>query len=311
MPKKLSKILVILGPTASGKTALSIKLAKKINGEIISADSRQVYRGMDIGTGKVTKKEMVGIPHHLLDVADPKRVFSVAQYQKLANKVIADILKRDKMPIICGGTGLYIDSVIDGLILPAVPPNKKLRRDLAEKSVVELFAILKKLDPRRAKNIDSKNPVRLIRAIEIAKQLGTVPTLKKSPQYDCLKIGIDPEPEILRTKIHDRLIMRLRQGMMAEVKKLHSQGVSWQRLEDFGLEYRYLARLLHPSTGGKITKSEMIDQLEKEIVKYSKRQMTWFKRDKKTIWVRDYREAEKILTQRSADFFEKSTSTKI
>ncbi|KKT08294.1 MAG: tRNA dimethylallyltransferase [Parcubacteria group bacterium GW2011_GWA1_43_21] len=285
MPKKLPKILVILGPTASGKTALSIKLAKKINGEIISADSRQVYRGMDIGTGKVTKKEMVGIPHHLLDVADPKRVFSVAQYQKLANKVIADILKRDKMPIICGGTGLYIDSVIDGLILPAVPPNKKLRRDLAEKSVVELFAILKKLDPRRAKNIDSKNPVRLIRAIEIAKQLGTVPTLKKSPQYDCLKIGIDPEPEILRTKIHDRLIMRLRQGMMAEVKKLHSQGVSWQRLEDFGLEYRYLARLLHPSTGGKITKS--------------------------TIWVRDYREAEKILTQRSADFFEKSTSTKI
>jgi len=311
MPKKLPKILVILGPTASGKTALSIKLAKKINGEIISADSRQVYRGMDIGTGKVTKKEMVGIPHHLLDVADPKRVFSVAQYQKLANKVIADILKRDKMPIICGGTGLYIDSVIDGLILPAVPPNKKLRRDLAEKSVVELFAILKKLDPRRAKNIDAKNPVRLIRAIEIAKQLGAVPKLKKSPQYDCLKIGIDPEPEILRTKIHDRLIMRLRQGMIDEVKKLHVQGVSWQRLEDFGLEYRYLARLLHPSTGGKITKSEMLEQLEKEIIKYAKRQMTWFKRDKKTIWVRDYREAEKILTQRSADFFEKSTSTKI
>lgn len=291
MFKNQPKILVILGPTASGKSDLAVKLAKKMNGEVISADSRQVYRGMNIGTGKITKKEMSGIPHHLLDVADPKKVFSVDQYQKLAKRAIADILKRDKLPIICGGTGLYIDAVIDDFVLPQVPPNAKLRKNLAKKTVAELFTQLKKLDQKRAQNIDAKNPVRLIRAIEIAMALGQVPPLVKSQKYDCLKIGLNFDSKTLAEKIHLRLIKRLKAGMLAEVKNLHEQGVSWKRMESLGLEYRYLARFLQ----GKITKTEMIKQLENEIIKYAKRQMTWFKRDKKTKWFKNLAEAEKFL----------------
>ncbi|MFA6416540.1 MAG: tRNA (adenosine(37)-N6)-dimethylallyltransferase MiaA [Candidatus Paceibacterota bacterium] len=295
MSENQPKIIAILGPTASGKSDLAVWLAKKLDGEVVSADSRQVYRGMDIGTGKVTKKEMAGVPHHLLDVADPKKVFSVDQYQKLAAKAIADILKREKMPIICGGTGFYIDALIDGQVLPAVAPDKKLRATLAKKSVTELFTILKKLDPKRAKTIDPKNPVRLIRAIEIATALGSVPSIKKESKYEVLKIGLNPEPAVLQQRIHLRLIKRLKQGMLAEVKKLHDQGVSWKRLEAFGLEYRYLALFLqgNPPAGG--TKPEMLEQLEKEINHYAKRQMTWFKRDKKIKWAKDLEEAKKIF----------------
>ncbi|HPB60447.1 MAG TPA: tRNA (adenosine(37)-N6)-dimethylallyltransferase MiaA, partial [Candidatus Paceibacterota bacterium] len=172
------KIVVILGPTASGKTALSIKVAQKIGGEVISADSRQVYKGLDLGTGKVTKKEMGSVPHHLLDVASPKRKFSVARYQKLANKKITEIIKRGRTPIIVGGSGFYIQAIVDNLILPDVPPNPKLRLELQGKTIHELFSILKKIDPQRAKNIDENNPVRLIRAIEIGKALGQVPKLQ-------------------------------------------------------------------------------------------------------------------------------------
>jgi len=291
MPKKPEKpkIIVIVGPTASGKTALAIKLAKKLNGltgqgEIISADSRQVYKGLDIGTGKVTKKEMAGIPHHLLDVADPKKIFTVADFKKLAEQKIKEIIARGKTPIMVGGTGFYIQVIVDNLILPEVGPNKKLRAKLAVKTTAELFEILKKLDPSRAGEIDRQNPVRLIRAIEIAKTLGKVPPLITARPslavYDFEIIGIKIEQKELNKKIHKRLIERLKQGMLAEVKKLHAHGLSWKRLEELGLEYRYLARFLR----GKITKSEMIERLEKEIIKYSKRQMTWFKRDSRIRW---------------------------
>ena len=165
--RKNNKIIVILGPTASGKTALSITLAKRFNGEIISTDSRQVYKGLNIGSGKITKKEMKGIPHHLLDVANPKRKFTVAQFQTLALKKIQEIQNKGKIPFLVGGTGFYIQSVVDGIAIPEVKPNWKLRKKLDKKSVKELFLMLKKLDPRRAKNIDPKNPHRIIRAIEI------------------------------------------------------------------------------------------------------------------------------------------------
>jgi len=281
---KKSKIYIIVGPTASGKTAYSIKLAKKVDGEIISADSRQVYKGLDIGTGKVTKKEMAGIPHHLLDVANPRKRFTVADWQKQARQKIEEILARGKTPIIVGGTGFYIQSIVDDLVLPEVPPNKELRAKLALKTPAELFKILKTLDPERAKNIDNQNPLRLIRAIEIAEALGKVPSLKKSvnPKYDFIQIGIKVEQEKLNKKIYRRLIERLKHGMIAEIKRLHTNGLSWKRMEELGLEYRYLARFLQ----GKITRPEMIDRLYREIVKYSKRQMTWFKRDKKIKWFR-------------------------
>ena len=182
----MRKVIVILGQTATGKSALAVKIAKKINGEIISADSRQIYKGLDIGTGKITKKEMRGVPHHLLDVANPKKKFSVAEYQKLANSAIAEIITKGKTPIICGGTGFYIDAITKGIIFPEVPPNAKLRKTLEKKSTEQLFDMLKNFDKSRARNIKEKkeqnNKVRLIRAIEIAKALGKVPKIKKHKQ---------------------------------------------------------------------------------------------------------------------------------
>ncbi|MEK7634419.1 MAG: tRNA (adenosine(37)-N6)-dimethylallyltransferase MiaA, partial [Patescibacteria group bacterium] len=163
----LAKIIVILGPTSSGKSKLAIKIAKKYDGEIISADSRQVYKKLNIGSGKITKKEMEGIPHYLLDVTSPKRTFTVNQYQKLAKKALKKIIKKGKLPIICGGTGLYIDTLIYDYQLPQVPPQPKLRKQLEKKSTEELFGQLQKLDSRRAQNIDKHNRRRLIRALEI------------------------------------------------------------------------------------------------------------------------------------------------
>ena len=189
MSEKKQKIIVILGPTASGKSGLAVKLAKKIDGEIISADSRQVYKGMDIGTGKIIKKEMFGIPHYLLDIKNPKKQFTVMEFKKLAEKKIAEILKKKKIPIICGGTGFYINSVVDDIDFPEIKPDKKLRKELEKKPTEELFKILKKLNPTRAKNIDSKNKRRLIRAIEIAR---TQINADKKTQIDADKNKLSP-----------------------------------------------------------------------------------------------------------------------
>lgn len=279
--KNKPKIIIVLGQTATGKSDFAVQLAKKVGGEIISADSRQVYKGMDLGTGKITKKEMLGVPHYLLDVAYPKKVFSVSDFKKLADKKIEDIFARGKTPIICGGTGFYIDAVVDGVILPEVAPNIKLRKILEKKSAEKLFEMLKKLDPGRAKNIDVKNKVRLIRAIEIAKALGKVPKIKSQTKYEVLKIGLTLPDEILKDKIKTRLLTRIKKGMLREIKKLHEDGVSWKRMEMLGLEYRYGALYLQ----GKLTKQEMIEKLNTEIWHYAKRQKTWFKRDKNTIWI--------------------------
>jgi tRNA dimethylallyltransferase len=211
-------IIVILGPTASGKSGIAVQVAKEFGGEIISADSRQVYRGMDIGTGKITKREMDGIPHHLLDVASPSRTFTVAQYQKLAHKKIGGIMKRGKLPIICGGTGFYIRSIVDNLVLPEIKPDAALRKKLEKKTAGELFAILQKLDPRRAKEIDRRNPRRLIRAIEIAEHLGQVPQIKTSSPYNAIQIGVKIDGEVLKEKIRQRLLKLLAQNMIEEVE---------------------------------------------------------------------------------------------
>ncbi len=289
------KILVIVGPTATGKSGIAVLLAKKFDGEIISADSRQVYRGLDIGTGKITKKEMEGVPHHLLDIASPKRKFSVAQYKKLAEKAIRYIVyKKKKLPIVVGGTGFYIQALVDNLDLPEVPPNLELRKKLEKKSVVELFEILKKLDPNRAKGIDSKNPRRLIRAIEIAKHLGQVPALNFKPSptnYKPLFIGLDLPDKELKKKIRMRLFARIRNGMITEAKKLRKQGLSYKRMEELGLEYKFLAKHLK----GELTKSEMIEKLNTAIWQYAKRQQTWFKRDKRIHWIKTKKEAEKLV----------------
>lgn len=286
------KLIAIVGPTSSGKTDLSIAIARLINGEVISTDSRQIYRELNIGAGKITKKEMQGVPHHLLDIASAKRTISVAQYQRLAAKTIQNILKHNKVPILCGGTGLYVDSILTNQYFPAVPPNDKLRKVLAKLSRAELFDTLSKLDPLRAKTIDANNPHRLIRAIEIATALGSVPLLKPAEsEYESLIIGLTLPREELQLRIHKRLMIRLRSGMIAEAKNLHTKGLSWKRMEALGLDYRYLAQFLQ----GKISKGEMIHSIERENWLYAKRQMVWFKRNKKIKWFSP-KESKKILT---------------
>ena len=286
----MKKLIVILGPTASGKTDLSIKLAKKFNGEIISADSRQVYKRMDIGTNKITKKEMQGVPHYLLDVASPKRRFTVVQYQKLALKAIERIYKKNKIPFLVGGTGFYIQAIVDGIVIPRVKPDWKLRKKLEKKNTKELFLMLKKLDSKRAKNIDKNNPRRLIRALEIVKELGTVPPLSLSgPRFELLMIGV--KKENLEERIKKRLLKRLKIGMVAEVNNLRKSCLSWKRLEEFGLEYRYIAQYLQK----KINYEEMIEKIQKESEHFAKRQMTWFKREKRIKWVKTSQEAEKLV----------------
>lgn len=292
MNKKQQKLIVVLGPTASGKSDLAVKIAKRFNGEIISADSRQVYKGMDIGTGKIIKKEMRGIPHYCLDFVSLKYFFTVADFRKYALKAINKIYKKGKVPIICGGTGFYIQAVVDGLVIPEVKPDLELRKKLEKETTDNLFKKLKKLDPRRAKNIDSKNRRRLIRALEIVLKTGKpVPGLESRSKFNVLFIGIKKSPEELRELIKKRLFKRLKQGMVAEVKKLRKSGLSWKRLDDFGLEYRYLAKYLQ----GKLSREEMVEKLQKKIEHYAKRQMTWFKRNKKIHWIKNYKEAEKLI----------------
>ncbi len=323
----MDKLIVILGPTASGKSELAVKLARKFNCEVVSADSRQVYKGMDIGTGKITpdtknssnfstgqvKKKYIfthkGIPHYCIDVASPKRKYTVARFKKEALKAIKKIHKMGKVPIICGGTGFYIQAVVDKLIIPKVEPDWKLRKKLEKKTIKELFEELKKMDPRRAKTIEPKNKRRLIRALEIViKTNKPVPTLKKEKSdFALLIIGIKKTKDELEKLITKRLFKRIKprttpphgarrglrgkQGMIAEVKKLHKDGVSWKRLEEFGLEYRWLARYLQ----NKISYHQMLEKIQKQSEQFAKRQMTWFKKDKRTKWIRKYREAEKLV----------------
>lgn len=285
-PQMQSKnhIVVILGQTATGKSAYAVELAKKINGEVISADSRQVYKGLDLGTGKITKKEMGGIQHHLLDIANSKKQFNVATYQKLAQLAIAEIANSGKVPIVCGGTGLYIDAIIYGDTFPAVPPNKKLRAQLQKKTTGELFKSLQKKDPKRAETIDQHNKVRLVRALEIVECLGKVPTVKKRSIYDVEWIGLKVPEEILKQRIHKRLIDRIKKGMIKEAEVLHEKGLSWKRMRELGLEYKFLADHLT----GKLTKEEMIEKLNSAIWQYAKRQMTWFKRNKEIKWINNH-----------------------
>lgn len=278
------KIYVIVGPTASGKSAYAVNLARRVGGEVISADSRQVYKGLDIGTGKITKKEMKGVPHHMMDVRRPSSVFTAYDYVRRARPLMEKILKAGKSVVICGGTGFYIDALLDRIALPNVPPNKELREKLAGKSAPQLFAMLKKMDARRAREIDRHNPVRLARAIEIATTLGKVPKPKKAkrplPDYEVKWIGMKTAEIALRKKIHQRLLSRMKAGMVHEAKKLHADGLSYKRMEQLGLEYRYLALLLQK----KITKDEMLTQLESRIWDYSRRQLRYWKRNTEIVW---------------------------
>jgi len=299
----MEKLVVIVGPTASGKSELGVQLAKKYSGEIISADSRQVYKGMDIGTGKITEKEMMGIPHHLLDVASPKQKFNVTQYQKRTFQVIASVLRRNKLPILVGGTPFYVYSVVDGYTFPEVKPNPKLRADLEKLSAEDLLQKLIKLDPERVSTLrqssgQDKNKRRLIRALEIVLTSGQpVPEFRKTtPLFDILILGIKKSPDELKRRIHKRLLKRLDQGMIEEVEQLHQGGLSWKRLEELGLEYRFVAQYLQ----NKISYQEMIDLIQKESEDFARRQMLWFKKDPRIHWISTYSQTHRLI----ADFLE-------
>ncbi len=296
----LPKIIIVVGPTSSGKSELAVKLAKKFNGEIISCDSRQIYRGLDLGTGKVPGKWSVTIndgrhlckqfvykkiAHHCIDFINPNRQYSAALFQQDAKKAIADILSRGKLPILCGGTAHWIDAVVYDQKIPDVKPNLKLRAKLEKKSADDLYRQLKKLDPSRATTIDRHNKRRLIRALEIVITTGKPVPVKSNQQsavsYDALWLGLYPEQDELYEKIDVRLKLRFKAGVVKEVRKLHSLGLSWKRLESFGLEYKYIALFLQK----KLSREEMLTQLSFAIKHYSKRQMTWWKKNKDIVWV--------------------------
>jgi tRNA dimethylallyltransferase len=296
------KIIVVLGTTASGKTALGVKLAAKYNGEIISADSRQVFKGMDIGTGKDLIEYKVGrkkIPYHLIDVVSPNTEFNLAKYQKLANLAIKDILSRGKLPIIVGGTGLYLQAIIDGYQLTKGVPDPKRRAELDAMTALELFKIVEKMNAEFAhhlNNSDKNNPRRLIRYIEIMEQGENTKPVKKQDKYNFLLLGLSWPDDVLRERIMARLKSRLeKENMVGEIENLQADGVSWQRLNSFGLEYRFIAYYLQ----GKMEYQEMIEKLGIAIYRFAKRQKTWFKRwekqGRKIEWIKDLKAAEKLI----------------
>jgi tRNA dimethylallyltransferase len=332
----MNKLITILGPTASGKSSLGIELAKDFTrrgggAEIVSADSRQVFRGLDIGSGKVTKDKQAQVKHHLLDIIDPMEEFSVSHFQKLAFEAIDDIHSRGKTPFLVGGTALYIYSVIDNYIFSDVPPNPKRRKELEKKTVKDLNVILSEVmscTRRRTKSKDLRelrsnvndedpstprldsstrersaqddasfyglspddlnNPRRLIRAIEKLEAGVPVEPQKGAQKYDNVILGIDVPRDELYKKIDQRVDERIKEGMIEEVDRLRRDGVKDEWLIRLGLEYRWITEFLQ----GKWSRDEMIKRLKGAIHAFARRQMTWFNRDKRIVWLRDQKQAQ-------------------
>ena len=272
------KLIVIEGTNASGKSGLGVRLARAYGGEIISADSRQVYAGMDLGSGKITPEEMAGVPHHLLDVRKPGEFFSMADFQALAYEAIEQILRRGRLPFLVGGTGLYVDSVAEGYVLSEKKPDPELRAHLETFSTPELYAMLLARQPDCG--IDPKNRHRVMRSLEkiAAGDEGPAP---RNPRYEVLKLGVTWPREILKQRIDERLDRRLEQGMVEEVRRLLEAGASETFLVKLGLEYKYLTWYLT----GKMSYEQMKEELSLAIKRFAKRQMTWFRKDPRVIWL--------------------------
>ena len=274
----LPKLIVIEGTNASGKSSLGVELAARFGGEIVSADSRQVYRRLDLGSGKITPEEMKGVPHHLLDVRSPGEFFSMADFQRLAYEAIDGILARGCVPFLVGGTGLYVDAVADGYDLSDKAPDHSLRAHLETFETPELYGMLKEKLPDT--DIDARNRHRVMRMLEKLEAGDTCPT-GKTPRYELLKFGVTWPREILKKRIDERLDRRLEQGMAGEVKAMLDEGVSEEFLVKLGLEYKYLTWYLT----GKLGYEQMKEELGNAIKKFAKRQMTWFRRDPRIHWL--------------------------
>ena len=272
---------MIVAPTASGKTALSIKLANECNGEVISSDSRQVYRKLDIGTEKVTKEEMAGVPHHLIDVADPETVYTATDFARDGQTAITDITARGNVPIVAGGTFFYVDALLGRTQVPEVPPNPTLRAELEQLSTEDLYAKLQDLDPQRADTIDPHNHRRIMRSIEIATALGHVPTLPPATaKYDVLMLGIETPREVLRERIRARAEQALTRGLIEETKQLLADGITRERLSEIGLEYRIIMEYID----GDLTDEQLIQKLEEKNWQYAKKQLSWLQRYQDIHW---------------------------
>lgn len=283
------KVIVICGPTASGKTALSIKLAKQINGEIISSDSMQIYKYMDIGTAKPDKEEMQGIKHHLIDFVEPNQRYSVAEFKKDAENAIEKILAKGKTPIIVGGTGLYVDSLIYGIEYQDIKIDEKYREQLEERvekeGLQKLYEEAQEIDPEAMKKISQNDKKRILRVLEIYKSTGKTKTQqeiesRKEVKYDYKVFAINLEREILYERINKRVDIMIEKGLIQEVERL------LEKYDEFptamqGLGYKEVVEYLQ----GKTTKEEMIEKLKMETRRYAKRQLTWFRKNKQTIWL--------------------------
>jgi tRNA dimethylallyltransferase len=295
--KDKNQIIVILGPTSSGKTRLAVELANKFNGEIVSADSRQVYRGMDIGTGKDLAEYTV--PYHLIDVASPKKQFDLARYQKLAFRAIEDILSRGKLPILAGGSGLYLQAVVDNYRLAGVKKNLTLRKKLEKLNVDELFKRLAGRSLKMAAGLnqsDRNNKRRLVRYLEILEQDKNFKSQAGKKKYQTLIIGLICSPAELKRRIVKRLMTRLKEhNLIGEVEGLHQQGLSWKKLESFGLEYKYISLYLED----KLDYKTMVEQLLLASQQFARRQMSWFRRwqrqGAKINWLKDNEKIKELV----------------
>ena len=274
------KLIVVLGTTACGKSGLGVELAKRFNGEIVSADSRQVYRGLDLGTGKVTAEEMDGIPHHMLDVVDPNQPYSVADFQPGAYAAIDDILARGRTPFLVGGTGLYVRAVTEGFTFSDAKPDPALREELEKLDTAELYALWQEKTGGALSGGEESNRHRLLRALE--KLEAGVTETPSVPRYDCLLLGMTYPRDILCERIDQRLDRRIDDGMIEEVARLRENGATDAFLESLGLEYRYILWYL---TGKLKTMDELKDELGRAIKRFAKRQMVWFKKDKDVLWL--------------------------
>ncbi len=303
---KLPKLVVILGPTASGKTDWSLRLAKEINGEIISADSRQIYKKMTIGTAKqlgewrwngIRKTYFVNdIPHHLIDFLDPGKLFTVAEFRDKALKYIKMSYKHGRVPMIVGGTGLYISAIVDNYRIPQISQNKKLRRSLEEKSLPELVKLLHTLDEHTAKHIDQKNKRRLIRALEVCILTGepfSNQRHKGEPLFDVLLVGIDAPRDVLYERISARVDGMMQKGLLREVESLLKQKYSWELPSMSGVGYKQFKEYVE----GKRTLEETVEALKRDTRHFARRQLTWFRRDKRIQWCKTYEDAEVLVRQ--------------
>lgn len=276
---KYAKVVAVVGTNASGKSALGIELAKRFDAEIISADSRQVFRGLDLGSGKVTPEEMQGVTHHMIDVREPNEFFSMADFQRLSYQYIEEIRGRGKLPMIVGGTGLYVDSVLDGYLLSDKEPDLAYRAELEKLTTPELYTMLLSLVPDA--QVEKNNRNRVMRMIERIHD-GDSAVPRKEKRYDSIRLGVSWPREVLAKRIDERLAMRLEQGMIEEVQRLLDEGATTEFLLGLGLEYRFITRYL---LGEISDKDEMLRLLATAIKQFAKRQMTWFRRNPDIVWL--------------------------